>query len=47
MKNRNIKHKDDWQTPYYIYQALDKEFDFDFDPCPLQHDLTLWDGLEI
>ena len=47
MKNRNIEHKDDWKTPKYIYDELNKEFDFDFDPCPYQHNLSLWNGLEI
>lgn len=46
MKNRNIEHKDDWKTPSYIYDELNKEFWFDFDPCPYQHDMS-WDGLEI
>lgn len=27
---------DDWSTPADVYQALNKEFMFDFDPCPLQ-----------
>lgn len=35
MKNRNIKHSDNWATPSYIYDELNKEFSFDFDPCPL------------
>tara|TARA_Y100001973_G_scaffold68233_1_gene99586 strand:+ start:420 stop:836 length:417 start_codon:yes stop_codon:yes gene_type:complete len=47
MKNRNLNHIDDWATPAYIYDPLNKEFNFDFDPCPLQHDLKKWDGLEI
>ena len=47
MKNRNIKHIDDWATPDYIYNELNNEFDFNFDPCPLQHDLNNWDGLKI
>ena len=40
MKNRNIDHSDHWGTPAYIYDELNKEFDFDFDPCPLhaEHD---------
>ena len=44
MKNRNINHKDDWATPKELYDLLDKEFDFDFDPCPLNPN---FDGLEI
>jgi len=47
MKNRNIPHKDDWATPPYFYDELNKEFDFNFDPCPYQHDIDKWNGLEI
>jgi len=47
MKNRNLNHKDDWGTPKKIYNELNKEFNFDFDPCPLQHDIEEWDGLKI
>jgi phage N-6-adenine-methyltransferase len=47
MKNRNLQHKDNWATPKEIYDVLNAEFDFDFDPCPLNHDLSLWDGLTI
>ena len=35
MKNRNLIHKDDWKTPKAVYDKLNKEFNFDFDPCPL------------
>ena len=24
----------DWKTPKMVYQVLDAEFNFDFDPCP-------------
>jgi len=44
MKNRNLNHKDDWATPKKLYDELDAEFNFDFDPCPLNSD---FDGLEI
>lgn len=47
MKNRNIDHKDDWATPPYFYNELNKEFNFNFDPCPYKHDIEKWDGLEI
>ena len=47
MKNRNLAHSDNWATPPAFYAELNKEFKFDFDPCPLNHDITLWDGLEI
>jgi site-specific DNA-methyltransferase (adenine-specific) len=35
MKNRNLDHSDSWATPKYLYDELDAEFNFDFDPCPL------------
>ena len=35
MKNRNLKHSDNWETPKYFYDELDAEFGFDFDPCPI------------
>ena len=35
MKNRNQDHKDEWKTPQTLYDKLNKEFNFDFDPCPL------------
>jgi len=44
MKNRNINHRDDWKTPSYIYNELHREFDFDFDPCPVNPN---FDGLKI
>ena len=47
MKNRNLPHSDHWATPAYFYDELNKEFNFDFDPCPLRHDINKWDGLKI
>ena len=47
MKNRNIQHKDDWRTPDYFYKELNLEFNFIFDPCPYQHNIEFWNGLEI
>ena len=47
MKNRNLQSGDDWKTPAYIYDPLDNEFNFDFDPCPYMHDLALLDGLKV
>lgn len=35
MKNRNLNHSDNWATPSYLYDELNAEFNFDFDPCPL------------
>ena len=34
----------DWQTPKWLYNVLNKEFDFDFDPCPSRRQ---WNGLKI
>lgn len=34
----------DWQTPKAVYQILDAEFQFDFDPCPNN---PTFDGLSI
>lgn len=44
MKNRNLKHKDDWATPKWFYDQLNIEFNFDFDPCPLN---PSFDGLSV
>lgn len=41
MKNRNPMH-DNWETPKDLYDKLDAEFHFDFDPCPLN---STFDGL--
>ena len=35
MKNRNLKHSDNWATPEEFYNKLNNEFNFDFDPSPL------------
>lgn len=34
----------DWQTPRWVYSILNKEFNFDFDPCPSN---PTFDGLSI
>ena len=48
MKNRNTNAGDQWETPDYIYDPLNKEFGFDFDPCPLREIITPeTDGLLI
>lgn len=47
MKNRNLNNNDNWKTPDYFYKELHKEFKFTFDPCPLNHDVTKWNGLTI
>jgi len=33
-----------WATPKWLYEELNKEFNFDFDPCPLHSNQ---DGLNI
>jgi hypothetical protein len=42
MKNRNLKHSDDWETPKELYNKLNIEFNFEYDPCPL---FSNFDGL--
>jgi site-specific DNA-methyltransferase (adenine-specific) len=37
------KKTDNWQTPKDLYDELNQEFNFDFDPCPLN---STFDGLE-
>lgn len=37
-------HRQDWRTSRALYQALDAEFGFDFDPCPANPD---FDGLAV
>lgn len=36
--------RQDWQTPTEIYKGLNKEFNFDFDPCPIN---PKFNGLEV
>ena len=38
MKDRNLKHSDNWETPKDLYNELNNEFNFDFDPCPINFD---------
>ena len=40
MKDRNLQHSDQWATPKKFYDELNKEFNFDFDPCPLCNEIT-------
>ena len=46
--NKNLKvHfssiKQNWKTPRGLYLTLNKEFQFDFDPCPTNEGRTLHD----
>ena len=36
--------KQDWKTPKRFYEELNKEFNFDFDPCPVN---PSFDGLDV
>ena len=45
MKNRDgSEPNDNWETPKYLYDKLNEELNFDFDPCPLNAE---FDGLEM
>lgn len=46
-KQKSNSKNNHWHTPGYILDPLNDEFDFDFDPCPLNHDVKEWDGLKI
>lgn len=46
MKNRNLQSGDNWQTPPEFYNKLNKEFNFDFDPCPYSEGEPIFDGLK-
>jgi site-specific DNA-methyltransferase (adenine-specific) len=39
-----LPNSDNWETPEWLYNKLNKEFNFDFDPCPLN---AAFDGLKI
>lgn len=43
MKNRKPIH-DDWETPKELYDQLNEEFNFNFDPCPINPN---FDGLNV
>lgn len=47
MKAKGKLIQDSWKTPTDFYNKLHERFDFNFDPCPLNHDLKKWDGLKI
>ena len=44
MKNRNLENHNNWATPKKLYDELNEEYNFDFDPCPLN---SKFDGLSI
>ena len=41
------KDSDNWLTPLKFYNELNKEFDFDFDPCPYNPGEIVNNGLKI
>lgn len=46
MKNLKVhfsSQHDNWKTPEEFYEKLNEEFNFDYDPCPLN---STFDGLE-
>jgi site-specific DNA-methyltransferase (adenine-specific) len=48
MTGKNGKEfHNNYPTPLSFYNKLNEEFNFDFDPCPLNHDISEWDGLKI
>lgn len=47
MKNRNLDHSDNWKTPKWLYDKLNQEFNFDFDPCPYSETEPIFNGLTV
>jgi len=47
MKKIHINNDDNYATPPDFYQALNKRFNFDFDPCPYCEGDVVVDGLTI
>lgn len=47
MRKIHINNDDNYATPPELYEALNKRFNFDFDPCPYNEGEILVDGLEI
>jgi len=45
-KNGKLFHNN-YPTPKNFYDDLNEEFNFDFDPCPLNHNIEEWDGLKV
>jgi len=41
------KENDNWLTPLSVYEPLNEEFNFDFDPCPYNEGEIVNDGLKI
>lgn len=50
MTVKKWSHQDSYSTPEYLYKALDMEFAFDLDPCPLNPEFdpeVHQDGLKL
>jgi len=47
MKKIHINNDDNYATPPEFYKELNKEFNFDFDPCPYNEGEIIIDGLKI
>ena len=47
MKNIHINNDDNYATPPELYNELNKEFSFNFDPCPYNEGDIINDGLKI
>ena len=47
-KSKSQSPSDTWLTPLDFYEELNKRFRFDeFDPCPPDNDIELFDGLKV
>lgn len=46
-EKQDLANIDHWATPKEFYDKLNEEFNFDFDPCPYNHDIEKWDGTKI
>jgi hypothetical protein len=47
IKKIHINNDDNYATPPDFYNELNKEFNFDFDPCPYNEGIIIIDGLKI
>ena len=47
MRKIHINNDDNYATPPEFYEALNKRFNFDFDPCPYCEGEVVVDGLSI
>lgn len=47
MRNIHVNNDDNYATPPDLYNELNKEFNFDFDPCPYNEGEIINDGLLI